>query len=215
VRAARLLGALRAEASIRPLLALMLECDPMEMLYSAAIHALQELGEAAVEPALAALPADTLQQRIAVCEVLAGLEERDPRILAALTALVQEDPEMGASFLATYGDAAAIPALVDAFDRYELRRADVAVYGDRPFIELTEAIKALGGTFNESQLRKIRRADRWLDEARSELIARRETSDQAIGPPRPGRNDPCWCGSDRKYKKCHLVSDGPSSASDP
>lgn len=22
-------------------------------------------------------------------------------------------------------------------------------------------------------------------------------------PHLPGRNDPCWCGSDRKYKKCH------------
>lgn len=25
--------------------------------------------------------------------------------------------------------------------------------------------------------------------------------------PRPGRNDPCWCGSGRKYKKCHLDHD--------
>lgn len=24
---------------------------------------------------------------------------------------------------------------------------------------------------------------------------------------RPGRNDPCWCGSGKKYKKCHLVED--------
>jgi hypothetical protein len=23
----------------------------------------------------------------------------------------------------------------------------------------------------------------------------------------PGRNDPCWCGSGKKYKKCHLESD--------
>jgi hypothetical protein len=23
----------------------------------------------------------------------------------------------------------------------------------------------------------------------------------------PGRNDPCWCGSGRKYKKCHLDAD--------
>jgi hypothetical protein len=23
----------------------------------------------------------------------------------------------------------------------------------------------------------------------------------------PGRNDPCWCGSGKKYKKCHLDSD--------
>ena len=25
---------------------------------------------------------------------------------------------------------------------------------------------------------------------------------------RPGRNDPCWCGSGQKYKKCHLAQDG-------
>ena len=25
--------------------------------------------------------------------------------------------------------------------------------------------------------------------------------------PVPGRNDPCWCGSGKKYKKCHLDSD--------
>lgn len=24
---------------------------------------------------------------------------------------------------------------------------------------------------------------------------------------KPGRNDPCWCGSGKKYKKCHLASD--------
>jgi hypothetical protein len=26
-------------------------------------------------------------------------------------------------------------------------------------------------------------------------------------PRRPGRNEPCWCGSRRKYKHCHLCSD--------
>jgi len=24
---------------------------------------------------------------------------------------------------------------------------------------------------------------------------------------KPGRNDPCWCGSGRKYKKCHMAAD--------
>jgi len=23
----------------------------------------------------------------------------------------------------------------------------------------------------------------------------------------PGRNELCWCGSGRKYKKCHLIED--------
>ena len=32
-------------------------------------------------------------------------------------------------------------------------------------------------------------------------------------PPKPeklqklGRNDPCWCGSGKKYKRCHMKSD--------
>ena len=25
--------------------------------------------------------------------------------------------------------------------------------------------------------------------------------------PKPGRNDPCWCGSGKKYKKCHLEAE--------
>jgi hypothetical protein len=28
-----------------------------------------------------------------------------------------------------------------------------------------------------------------------------------VAPPKPGRNDPCWCGSGKKYKKCHLAED--------
>ena len=30
---------------------------------------------------------------------------------------------------------------------------------------------------------------------------------QAHSPKTPGRNDPCWCGSGKKYKHCHLRSD--------
>ncbi len=37
------------------------------------------------------------------------------------------------------------------------------------------------------------------------------TSDKKAAPVRtqktPGRNDPCWCGSGKKYKKCHMASD--------
>ena len=27
---------------------------------------------------------------------------------------------------------------------------------------------------------------------------------------KPGRNDPCWCGSGNKYKRCHLEADARS-----
>jgi len=29
---------------------------------------------------------------------------------------------------------------------------------------------------------------------------------------KPGRNDPCWCGSGKKYKKCHLPEDQKTTA---
>jgi len=32
-------------------------------------------------------------------------------------------------------------------------------------------------------------------------------SEAARAAERPGRNDPCWCGSGQKYKKCHLDTD--------
>ncbi len=34
-------------------------------------------------------------------------------------------------------------------------------------------------------------------------------SSDTAGPrgEKPGRNDPCWCGSGKKYKKCHLGED--------
>jgi hypothetical protein len=31
--------------------------------------------------------------------------------------------------------------------------------------------------------------------------------DPAAPAAKPGRNDDCWCGSGRKYKKCHLPED--------
>jgi SEC-C motif len=34
-----------------------------------------------------------------------------------------------------------------------------------------------------------------------------ESSGPFIVPVKPGRNDPCWCGSGNKYKKCHLAAD--------
>jgi uncharacterized protein YecA (UPF0149 family) len=32
-------------------------------------------------------------------------------------------------------------------------------------------------------------------------------ADNDLQPGSLGRNDPCWCGSNKKYKKCHLAED--------
>jgi tetratricopeptide (TPR) repeat protein len=49
----------------------------------------------------------------------------------------------------------------------------------------------------------------------SRLPEKRVDEDEEFEPPQPfvrahpipGRNDPCWCGSGKKYKKCHLDQD--------
>ena len=36
--------------------------------------------------------------------------------------------------------------------------------------------------------------------------------EQAAPAVKPGRNDACWCGSGKKYKKCHYGPDGEKAA---
>ena len=38
----------------------------------------------------------------------------------------------------------------------------------------------------------------------SRLFRRQTTPDSAA---ELGRNDPCWCGSGKKYKRCHFEND--------
>jgi|GEM_PF-385462 hypothetical protein len=33
------------------------------------------------------------------------------------------------------------------------------------------------------------------------------SKDERMPNVRPGRNEPCWCGSGKKYKKCHEPAD--------
>jgi hypothetical protein len=41
------------------------------------------------------------------------------------------------------------------------------------------------------------------------VLAPRRAPAPALRRARPkiGRNDPCWCGSGQKYKKCHMDAD--------
>ncbi len=37
-------------------------------------------------------------------------------------------------------------------------------------------------------------------------------NESAAPAQKPGRNEPCWCGSGEKYKKCHLLDDEKKAA---
>ncbi len=39
------------------------------------------------------------------------------------------------------------------------------------------------------------------------LVKSLNSNNQCPPPVLPRKNDPCWCGSGIKYKKCHLIKD--------
>jgi uncharacterized protein YecA (UPF0149 family) len=108
--------------------------------------------------------------------------------------------------LAEYGDRRALGRLVEVFD--DLPDDFEATMADQVVFELEDAIEALGGTLTPAQAQRVDRAR----QARGALFAKRGPVRRAA---RPGRNDPCWCGSGKKYKKCHLASDEASPVSAP
>lgn len=63
---------------------------------------------------------------------------------------------------------------------------------------------------HESQRRRLDEKQRQLDSRQEalELLARGSRPRTPVrAEPRPGRNQPCWCDSGKKYKQCHLLYD--------
>ena len=57
-------------------------------------------------------------------------------------------------------------------------------------------------------LQRAARLQGGADQNNADAVASTDKNAQAKAPrKRPGRNDPCWCGSGKKYKKCHMKED--------
>jgi hypothetical protein len=208
VHAVRLLGEMRISAAIGPMLRALAETDPLDMLRDAILASLPKIGEPVIEPALRAYAeADDRAFRVSVGSILARIGVLDDRIFAVLLEMLEISPSRAAD-LAQYGDDRALPYLSRAFDAYVLGDSD-SPFANQDLLEVHAAIEELGGTLTSRQLAKYRRAcepgERWRRQLDAALESR--TPGERAARPRPGRNEPCWCGSSRKYKRCHLDTD--------
>ncbi len=214
VHAARLLGELRAARAVEPMLGVLARTDPLDLLHDQLLNSLPAIGASVVEPALRAYAAnDDHDFRVSVASVLARTGVRDDRVFTVLLDTLETKPSHGAGDLAEYGDERAVPHLSSAFDDHGIVESDSPL-ANQDLVELRAAIEELGGSLTPAQDEKYARALEPAERWRRQMQAALESREAARRRTQPGRNDPCWCGSTKKYKKCHLVADQNHASTD-
>lgn len=220
VLAARLLAELQAADAVEPMLRVLAVTDWLSFLHDQVLRSLSLLGAPVVEPALHAWAEhDDPQFRRSLGWMFADLGVRDERILAILLEQLRDDPTTAGRFV-SYGDPEVLPHLFEALDRYQIVDRE-SLFANHGLVELRAAIEDLGGTLSAEQHGKCRRGLEPAEVMRRKLEAalddrptdaptepeRAARAAPARRPQRPGRNQPCWCGSAKKYKKCHQAAD--------
>jgi NADPH-dependent ferric siderophore reductase len=227
--AAKLLGQLGDGRAVPVLLRFLAHYDVLDSYHQDAADALVALGDVAIEACLSAYPRATHEDlRNGIASVLHRSATKDDRIYHILLDFLEQFPELGAMYLAEYGDPRAVPALSGMFDALPIDDRDGAMTANHVFVELRDAIEELGGQLTAAQVAKAERADasrrrfaEQMDEALSRLRTAAQPRRAALLPTNPasgqgaaarksrklGRNERCWCGSGKKYKKCHLDLD--------
>ncbi|QDG53612.1 hypothetical protein FIV42_23560 [Persicimonas caeni] len=211
IYAAEILGELRDEEALSPLFDVLREVDPDAILDDAITDSIRAFGQDAIKPGLRKLDSwdDPFLEDLAY--VFSGLPVRHEKILQVLLKYFVKNPVPGAELLANYGDPTAIDALEVALDRYIVAAAGDPKYR-RPIITLAESIEALGGELTEEEHRVVEdlKSLRTRSEEVLDKLAKKKAPDDSATVKNArdiGRNDPCWCGSGKKYKRCHWAED--------
>jgi SEC-C motif-containing protein len=181
-----------------------LAADPASDLADEIADTLAAMGDVVTAPALAALAAaDDAELAGALAWIVADACEDPARTYDALATAFERFPGHVAAALGHLGDGRAIPALRRALAAHEVGRGGAEHEED--CIEIADAVEALGGSLDASEEAKLCRAIARHDRLLARRVPRIEEAlaDAEQSLLDPGRNDPCPCGSGRKFKKCH------------
>lgn len=207
IHAIELLSELRAPEAIQPLVRVLRTIDWDTIIHDRALSCLRPFGQVAIAPLLQALEeTGDAETKKSLCSVLAGLGVHDERIFPFLLEHFTEDVELGAAHLAEYGDPRALPHLQQALDDY-VPVSDDSPLTDQTLIELHAAIEEFGGAFTPRQLEKFNKVTATRERSRRRFKSLLEGVGHTADHKKLGRNEPCWCGSGKKYKKCHWAID--------
>lgn len=108
------------------------------------------------------------------------------------------EPEMFASFLDGINTSLAVPVDLDELE--ETTPVDWEIIPDRLYYNMLDA--------RADWLYKLPGWEQLLSAERRQQITREWRSDNQVHvEQKPGRNDPCPCGSGKKYKKCCMLKE--------
>lgn len=121
--------------------------------------------------------------------------------------LLDDHPLLAAMFLSSYDDPETLPAIRRTFDGLDVEPGDTM--NNTAISELAHTIERLDGAVTQARARKAERARRQMKSGNERLSRAANSSPEPYEKPPEediGRNDPCWCGSGKKHKRCHLRS---------
>jgi hypothetical protein len=124
------------------------------------------------------------------------LDEDVPQFLAAVLSGIARrgGRELAASLASRYGQ---------RLSESDRKKLDDALRGN--YTPLLNALEIAGHTLEDVCLQRTLLGPPEEPEELTEDEMEEEVDLEP--PPRPGRNEPCWCGSGKKYKKCHMTAD--------
>jgi hypothetical protein len=213
----RALAHLRAEEAVRPLTRLLRYIDEHDDQWAQEElpQVFGHIGPPAL-PILAEYLADQthpLYARVAAAHAIQEIGSRHPQVrdeavkalATVLERFVEHDPTLNAfliSFLVDLDAVETAPLMELAF---AADCVDLIVMGDwqdaQLELGLIEERETRRPDLFEDWMARLKRADRSADQ----LVDRKERARDRLQ--QIGRNAPCWCGSGRKYKHCHLRED--------
>ena len=199
IHAVDLLVELRAEASIGPMLAILRNGEPDEILYNRIAVRLPSLGAVVLEPVLSELsrPLDA-DHAGTLCSILSELGVRDQRAWSELARYFDEEPILGAGALARYGDERALALLEREIRAFASEPDDLPSRFDLG--ELTAAYEQIAGVLPDELLELVD-----LLAEQGTMLDRLAMAPLLAARTKLGRNDPCPCGRGRKYKRCCIA----------
>jgi hypothetical protein len=208
----RALGQLQVEDAVAPLLSYLKAADEPDYTAQQALPAVfGMIGPAAIPHLAEFLSARPVSASPAatVMEGLGEIADRHPECrsecIGILSRLLEPhanaDPTTAGFAICTLIDLKAVEAIDAIREAFRGERVDISIPGDMEDVEI-----ALGLRNKRSTPAPNYHAGLMQRYARPAMLAPQQQAPAAPRPIKVGRNDPCPCGSGKKYKKCCLRS---------